>query len=124
MRKATIPAALALGLLIGAAPARAEGDANTFLKLIDEGDGRLNILLYGYATGFAWSNARMEQTGQRPLFCEPKDNQAITPERNLQILRDYLKSSPSSASSMPAWSCSRPTRRSGPASKAGAAHRA
>ena len=58
------------------------------------GDTGLVVLLYGYATGYAWANSQLEAYGKEPLFCEPKDNAAITPEENIDLLRRYVKANP------------------------------
>lgn len=97
MRWARTLAASAAGasLFLLPAPARAEIDAKTFLERIAKGDILSLLVLDGYANGFGWANAYLEDKGQKKMFCAP--DLAITAEQNADILRRHLKAEPSLA---------------------------
>jgi hypothetical protein len=91
---------LALGFSLLPAPVTAaEANATTFLALYDaarpEDKAHLRDYVQAVAHGVAWANAALNFQKQKPLYCEP-EQQNLTGEQVLDILREEIEARPAS----------------------------
>jgi hypothetical protein len=79
--------------LLLVSPARAEPAATDFLKSLDGGDESGLVYLNGIAQGIDWTEALLEQSGRKRLYCGP-EKLSFTPDQYASILREYVKRNP------------------------------
>jgi hypothetical protein len=94
--KALMASAVAMTLGLSSPAYAGDLSAGEMLARIDRGERESMFFLVGIAAGIEWSDSFTRDK----LFCQPA-KLTITPEQNVQMLRDLLQAEPSFATYPP-----------------------